>query len=201
MKRKIAIALSAVLMGGYAAGGISGDTISAEKTNLVTLVENSLTPAVAAAKKEKKAPKRFIYLFSDDGFNYYLDKMASCRTTPPAGFDELVEVWVKLLPLGLAPETEVADGQTYYLQHYMLWPEKEKIMFLSELEIDGRPDNNIKERPFDGHNWERLIPGSLEDNIYRNCIKYQSKLRKAGKKKGTSATINDFLENTLRISL
>ena len=158
--------------------------------------------AIAVKKIEAKEQKgRFIYLFSDDGFNYYLDSVSSCRTTPPSGSAKLLEVWIKLLPLGLAPETEVVIDQTYYLQHYMLWPDREQIMFLAELEVEGRPDNNIKERPFDGRNWEKLVPGSLEDNIYRECMKYRSSLKKRGPQKKTTSKIGDVLEDTFHISL
>lgn len=204
MKRKIAIALSAVLLGCFAAGELPDSNLSVDNANRITTVENPLTPAVAAAADkddDKEKQSRFIYLFSDDGFNYYLDSVSSCRTTPPAGSEKLLDIWVKLLPIGLAPETEVLSGQTYYLQHYLLRPDREQIMFLSELEVDGRPDNNIKERPFDGRNWEKLVPGSLEDNIYRECIKYRSSLKKRGPKKKTTSKIGDVLEDTFRISL
>ena len=204
MKRKIAIALSAMLLGSFAAGELPGSDFSIGKANRITLVDNPLVPAVAAAAdndEDKEQKGRFIYLFSDDGFNYYLDSFSSCRTTPPSGSAKLLEVWIKLLPLGLAPETEVVTGQTYFLQHYMLWPDREQIMFLSELEVEGRPDNNIKERPFDGRNWEKLVPGSLEDNIYRECMKYRSSLKKRGPKKKATSAIGDVLEDTFRISL
>ena len=204
MKRKIAIALSAMLLGSFAAGELPGSDFSIGKANRITLVDNPLVPAVAAAAdndEDKEQKGRFIYLFSDDGFNYYLDSFSSCRTTPPSGSAKLLEVWIKLLPLGLSPETEVVTGQTYFLQHYMLWPDREQIMFLSELEVEGRPDNNIKERPFDGRNWEKLVPGSLEDNIYRECMKYRSSLKKRGPKKKATSAIGDVLEDTFRISL
>ena len=204
MKRKIAIALSAVLLGSFAAGELPGSDFPIDKANRITLVDNPLMPAVAAAAdndEDKEQKGRFIYLFSDDGFNYYLDSVSSCRTTPPSGSAKLLEVWIKLLPLGLAPETEVVIDQTYFLQHYMLWPDREQIMFLSELEVEGRPDNYIKERPFDGRNWEKLVPGSLEDNIYRECMKYRSSLKKRGPQTKTTSKIGDVLEDTFHISL
>ena len=204
MKRKIAIALSAVLLGSFAAVELPGSDFPIDKANRITLVDNPLMPAVAAAAdndEDKEQKGRFIYLFSDDGFNYYLDSVSSCRTTPPSGSAKLLEVWIKLLPLGLAPETEVVIDQTYFLQHYMLWPDREQIMFLSELEVEGRPDNYIKERPFDGRNWEKLVPGSLEDNIYRECMKYRSSLKKRGPQKKTTSKIGDVLEDTFHISL
>lgn len=204
MKRKIAIALSAMLLGSFAAGELPGSDFPIGKANRITLVDNPLMPAVAAAAdndEDMEQKSRFIYLFSDDGFNYYLDSVSSCRTTPPSGSAKLLEVWIKLLPLGLAPETEVVIDQTYFLQHYMLWPDREQIMFLSELEVEGRPDNYIKERPFDGRNWEKLVPGSLEDNIYRECMKYRSSLKKRGPQKKTTSKIGDVLEDTFHISL
>ena len=204
MKRKITIALSALLLGSFAAGDVSLNTFSSEKANIISMVDNALSPSLAAAAErdeEDEDQKRFAYLFSDDGFNYYLDKVSSCRTTPPAGSEKLLDVWVKILPIGVAPETEVLTDQKYYLQHYLLRPNKEQIMFISELEVEGRPDNNIQERPFDSRHWEKLVPGSLEDNIYRECLKYRSKLKKRGEKKKASSTIGDFLDDTFRIAI
>lgn len=205
MKRKLALALSALLLGSYTACQAPGPSFSGGKGGLTALVENLLTPVAAEAKKKTKEEKQklahYIYLFSDDGFNYYLDGEVSCRTYPPVGYEKLLDVWIKILPIGVAPETEVLDHQTYYLQHYLLYPKKAQIMFLSELEVDGRPDNDIQERPYNTKNWENLIPGSLEENIYRECVKRQKKLKQRGDKKSAVKTAGDFLEDTFRISL
>lgn len=216
MKQKLALALSALLLGSYAACKAPGPSLSEENDGLTTLVENLLTPSAAEAKKKTKEEKRkekeekqkekqrqahYIYLFSDDGFNYYLDGEISCHTYPPVGYEKLIDVWIKVLPIGVAPETEVLSDQAYYLQHYLLYPKKDQIMFLSELEVDGRPDNDIQERPYDTRNWENLIPGSLEENIYRECMKRQKKLKQRGDKKSAVKTAGDFLEDTFRISL
>lgn len=212
MKRKLALALSAFLLGSYAACKAPGPSFSEGNDGLTTLVENLLTPAAAEARKKTKEEKRkekeekqklahYIYLFSDDGFNYYLDGKVSCRTYPPVGYDKLMDVWIKVLPIGVAPETEALDHQAYYLQHYLLYPKKNQIMFLSELEVEGRPDNDIQERPYNTKNWESLVPGSLEENIYRGCMKHQKKLKEQGDKKSAARTVGDILEDTFRISL
>lgn len=226
MKRKFALALTALLLGSCALSPTPGQSLSGGKAALTAPVENLLTPAAAearkktaeekakekAAKAERKAEKakekeekkklaHYLYLFSDDGFNYYLDSEVSCHTYPPVGYEKLLDVWIKILPIGVAPDTEVLSDQTYYLQHYLLCPRKTQIMFLSELEVDGRPDNDIQERPYDTRNWENMIPGSLEENIYRECMKRQSKLNQRGDKKTVTRTVGDILEDTFRISL
>lgn len=226
MKRKFALALTALLLGSCALSPTPGQSLSGGKAALTAPVENLLTPAAAearkktaeekakekAAKAERKAEKakekeekkklaHYLYLFSDDGFNYYLDSEVSCHTYPPVGYEKLLDVWIKILPIGVAPDTEVLSDQTYYLQHYLLCPRKTQIMFLSELEVDGRPDNDIQERPYDTRNWENLIPGSLEENIYRECMKRQGKLNQRGDKKTVTRTVGDILEDTFRISL
>lgn len=212
MKRKLALTLSALLLGSYAACQAPRPSSSEGTDALAAPVENLLTPAVAEAEKkteeeknkekeEKQKLAHYIYLFSDDGFNYYLDGQVSCRTYPPVGYEKLLDVWIKILPIGVAPDTEVLDRQTYYLQHYLLYPKKNQIMFLSELEVEGRPDNDIQERPYDPKNWENLIPGSLEENIYRECMKRQKKLKERGNKKSVTKTVGDILEDTFRISL
>lgn len=212
MKRKLALALSALLLGSYAACKAPDPSFSAEKDGLTAPVENLLTPSVAAAEKktaeekmrekeEKQNQANYIYLFSDDSFNYYLDGRVSCRTYPPVGYEKLMDAWIKILPIGVAPETEVLADRIYYLQHYLLQPKQNRIMFLSELEVEGRPANDIQERPYNPKNWENLIPGSLEENIYRECMKHQNKLGERGNKKSAVKTAGEFLEDTLGISL
>ena len=69
-------------------------------------------------------------------------------------------------------KTYILINQKYYMEHYYIWPKRRQIQFLCELEVTGQPQNAIKERDYDGRNWENLVPGSVEDNIYTGVAKY-----------------------------
>ena len=58
----------------------------------------------------------------------------------------------------------------YFLSHYYIRPKTRQIQFLSELEVTGRPDNAITERPYSSLHWENLVPGSIEDDIYHGVF-------------------------------
>ena len=84
--------------------------------------------------------------------------------------DSMIDVWVKLKPNGDSAEADDQKGK-YYLEHYYIYPKNKQIQFLCELEVTGRPSNAIKERPYSSQNWENLVPGSVEDDIYHAVVK------------------------------
>ena len=95
----------------------------------------------------------------------------SVRNVPiPNRQDRMIDVWVKLKPNSFSDEEDAKAGK-YYLEHYYLNPKSKQIQFLCELEVTGRPSNAIKERPYSSQNWENLVPGSVEDDIYHAVVK------------------------------
>ena len=169
--------------------------------------------ATPAAKEEKDTPKveRFVRILSDEsGFVYYLDTQNIRWTHPPYAINErIVDLWVKLVQeddtgYGSGEEAAYSYPKTYFMEHYYLWPDRQQIQFLSELEVTGRPQNAIKERPYSASNWENLVPGSLEDEIYHAAMKYLKKQKGKNMKMtrhGKNITARDAVEEYLRISL
>ena len=150
-------------------------------------------------QQEKKEKVRYVYLFEDNGFAYFLDSQtAQWKNIPYTESEEILDVWIKLVKV--EADEEYSYPQKYFLEHYYLRPKTKQIQFLSELEVTGRPDNTAKERPYSVRNWENLVPGSLEDEIYTkvlNEIKKSDGNRLWPKHK----SVRDVLEDVLRISL
>ena len=127
------------------------------------------TDAVKTKNKKSKEKDRFQEIFRDESFIYYMD-MRSVRNVPiPNRQDRMIDVWVKLKPNSFSDGD--AKAGKYYLEHYYLNPKSKQIQFLCELEVTGRPSNAIKERPYSSQNWENLVPGSVEDDIYHAVVK------------------------------
>lgn len=144
-----------------------------------------------------KKEQRYIFLMEDNGFAYYLDNQnVKWKDIPYSGTEEILDVWIKLVKV--EPDEEYSYPQKYFLEHYYLRPQKQQIQFLSELEVTGRPDNAIKERPYNVRNWENIVSGSLEDEIYHNVLKVVKKKNRFWPK---HKSFRDVLEDTLRISL
>lgn len=161
--------------------------------------------AKAAAKREKSA--RYKTLFTDSNFTYYMDaENTRWIPRPYLPGEKILDVWVRLVE-NQAGAPVVEDGRIrptkYFLEHYYISPKRRQIMFISELEVTGRPENAIKERPYDPRNWEQLVPGSLEDEIFDTVtarVKYPN--RRGGILSGTSGmSLRDMLEEFGRISL
>ena len=120
-------------------------------------------------KTEKNKEDRFQEIFRDDSFIYYMD-MRSARNVPiPNRQERMIDVWVKLKPNSFSGDGDAKAGK-YYLEHYYINPKNKQIQFLCELEVTGRPSNAIKERPYSSQNWENLVPGSVEDDIYHAVV-------------------------------
>ena len=170
-------------------------------------------------KYNESQRERYVKLFRDDTYTYYLDKQNTHWTRVPYTADnQMIDVWVRLVEGdGRAELTQIdredAAGKYtakeyvytppahYYLEHYYIWPDRKKIQFLCELEVTGRPENSIDERKYDYKNWEGLVPGSAEDQIYHTVIKYANRKGSFLGIKSGGKTARDMLEEYLRISL
>ena len=160
----------------------------------------------AEAKREKNA--RYKTLFTDNGFTYYLDsKNSRWVPRPNSGSERMIEAWVRLVENtaeGTAPQDGDARPGKYFLEHYYISPQRREIMFISELEVTGRPENAIKERPYENANWEKLVPGSIEDDLFDAIVAKmkQAPGERSGVLSGTSGmSLRDMLEEFGRISL
>ena len=126
--------------------------------------------AVKTKSKKSKEKDRFQEIFRDESFIYYMDTRSVRNVPIPNRQDRMIDVWVKLKPNSFSDDGDAKAGK-YYLEHYYLNPKSKQIQFLCELEVTGRPSNAIKERPYSSQNWENLVPGSVEDDIYHAVVK------------------------------
>ena len=124
--------------------------------------------AVKTKNKKSKEKDRFQEIFRDESFIYYMDTRSVRNVPIPNRQDRMIDVWVKLKPNSFSDGD--AKAGKYYLEHYYLNPKSRQIQFLCELEVTGRPSNAIKERPYSSQNWENLVPGSVEDDIYHAVV-------------------------------
>ena len=118
--------------------------------------------------KVNKEKERFQELLRDESFIYYMDTQSIRYIPIPNRQEKMIDVWVKLKPNSFSDGD--AKAGKYYLEHYYLNPKSKQIQFLCELEVTGRPSNAIKERPYSSQNWENLVPGSVEDDIYHAVV-------------------------------
>ena len=137
----------------------------------------------------------------DNGFTYYLD-MQNTRWVPrPYNSSEyMIDAWVRLVE-NTTGEPVGEDGKIrpakYFLEHYYISPQRHEIMFISELEVTGRPDNAVKERAYDPKNWEQLVPGSIEDALYEAIT---ARMKGAPGSGTGGMSVRDMIEEYARIS-
>lgn len=170
---------------------------------------NSGTSAAANSSGSEKKDERYVKLFADSYFNYYMDKKSAKWIACPDKSDEyIIDVWVKLERIEEANAKSLAERmndsqytyqEKYYLEHYYIRPSTQQIQFLCELEVSGRPDNDISQRKYNVKNWEYLVPESVEDNIYQAVVKKMGK--KPGSKGNLLESAGDFIEDVFRIAI
>lgn len=178
--------------------------------------KQELRGARVAAKQEKRTEKvrerrerdsRYKTLFTDNNFTYYLDeKNTRWIPRPYQSSAYIIDTWVRLVE-NTTGEQVAEDGKIrpakYFIEHYYISPAKHEIMFISELEVTGRPENAVKERAYDPKNWEQLVPGSIEDEIYEAVTARMKSApgQRGGLLSGTSGmSLRDMVEEYARIS-
>jgi len=175
--------------------GTAAEQPAAEKT----------TAKASDDKKTSALEGRYMRLLYANGYAYYLDTKSAHWVIYPHTRDKMLDIWVKLVDMNDASGS-ASDNQGYsysnhyFLEHYYVLPGKEKIQFLSELEVTGRPSNAISERPYSSAHWESLVPGSIEDEIYRAVMVHIEEIPKPEEDKGLSQ-VGNAIEDIFRISL
>lgn len=162
-----------------------------------------------AAQKQRRSEKnaRFKTLFVDNGFTYYLDTKGTRWIPRPYNTEEyMIDAWVRLVEnttgAPVAENGKIRPAK-YFLEHYYISEKRQEIMFLSELEVSGRPDNAVKERAYDPRHWEKLVPGSIEDALYEAITEEMPSPpgQRGGIFSGTSGmSLRDMIEEYGRIS-
>ena len=184
-----------------------------ERREAVAAAKAEKRAAALAARSEKKERQRrdrgsrYKTLFSDNGFIYALDVRNTRWVPRPYSSDEyMIDAWVRLVE-NTAGEPVAEDGKIrpakYFLEHYYISPRRRQIMFLAELEVSGRPENAVKERVYDPKNWEQLVPGSIEDDLYEAITARMKSApgQRGGLLSGTSGmSLRDVVEEFARIS-
>ncbi|MBR3623794.1 MAG: hypothetical protein IKN43_10680 [Selenomonadaceae bacterium] len=152
-------------------------------------------------KKREAAEKvipRYVMLFSDDNFIYWLDTEAlHWRDMPYSALEQVLDTWIKME--NIAEDKEYSYPEKYYMEHLYLRPNRRQVMFLSELEVMGKPENNIKERTYKAEYWEDLVPGSVEEEIYKGTLSIIKKLEKKGRVKKREGDSYNFFEDFVGI--
>ena len=157
-------------------------------------------------EKQEKKKNRFEWIFTDGSYQYFMDRQSARWVRVPYSASEyMIDVWVCLISTGADSVVEEYDSdgnmvrlRKYFMEHYYIRPQTKQIQFLCELEVTGRPQNTISEREYNIKNWENLIPGSIEDEIYRAVVK---RMGKSGSSSQGHMSFFDMLDEYARIGL
>ena len=174
--------------------GLSANLSRLQKSNTD---KETAKPAANDGKANEK--DRYLTILRDNGFVYALDtRNAHWIPMPHSGNEYIADVWVKLVQT--EGDVNYSYPQKYYLEHYYIRPSTQQIQFMCELEVTGRPNNDIQERAYSASNWENLVPGSVEDSIYHAVLENIKNVPDVSKK-DTSGSVSDILDEYLRISI
>lgn len=170
--------------------------------------EKVLTPKEKAQRKreethKKHAIQKYKIVYEDEAYVYYLDMENLRWRSIPYTEERMLDVWVRLVPVvdAAAAEMREAGGDLYtghyYLEHYYMRRSQRQIQFLAELEVNGRPKNDVATGKYSSAAWEDLVPGSLEDSLYNRIMRKVSN----PKDKALSTSVSSILEDVFHIYL
>lgn len=152
----------------------------------------------AEDEQEQKEKPRFVEILRDDSFIYWMDTKTAYYTNLPHSVKErMIDVWIKLEPAEYL-EGEYTYPAKYYLEHYLIRPKAQQIQFICEMEVTGRPNNDVKKNVYDPRRWENLVPGSIEDAVYHAVLENKKYIRDESSSNGTS--VRDYIEDTFNVS-
>lgn len=155
-------------------------------------------------KKHKKSEiKKYKIVYEDDAYVYYVDMENLRWRSIPYTEERMLDVWVRLIPVADAAEAETKEAAGdlytghYYLEHYYMRRRQRQVQFLAELEVNGRPQNDVAAGKYSSAAWEDLVPGSLEDSLYNRIMKKVTNL----KDQALSTSVSSILEDVFHIYL
>ncbi|MGP1585294.1 MAG: hypothetical protein ACTTH3_02125 [Schwartzia sp. (in: firmicutes)] len=161
----------------------------------------------AREKREKKHKKREIkkyqIVYEDDSYVYYVDQENLRWRSIPYTEERMLDVWIRLIPVADAAEAETREAAGdlytghYYLEHYYMRRRQRQVQFLAELEVNGRPQNDVAAGKYSSAAWEDLVPGSLEDALYHRIMKKVTN----PKDQALSTSVSSILEDVFHIYL
>ncbi|MGP1470682.1 MAG: hypothetical protein ACTTJE_03715 [Schwartzia sp. (in: firmicutes)] len=161
----------------------------------------------AREKREKKHKKREIkkyqIVYEDDSYVYYVDQENLRWRSIPYTEERMLDVWIRLIPVADAAEAETREAAGdlytghYYLEHYYMRRRQRQVQFLAELEVNGRPQNDVAAGKYSSAAWEDLVPGSLEDALYHRIMKKVTH----PKDQALSTSVSSILEDVFHIYL
>ncbi|MGP1366221.1 MAG: hypothetical protein ACTTKW_02715 [Schwartzia sp. (in: firmicutes)] len=159
----------------------------------------------AREKREKKHKKREIkkyqIVYEDDSYVYYVDQENLRWRSIPYTEERMLDVWIRLIPVADAAEAETREAAGdlytghYYLEHYYMRRRQRQVQFLAELEVNGRPQNDVAAGKYSSAAWEDLVPGSLEDALYHRIMKKVTN----PKDQALSTSVSSILEDVFHI--
>ncbi len=121
-----------------------------------------------------EAPKvRFLPIFSDDEYNYYLDTTTIKLVPHPYRKEKIVDVWIKLEHNANAI---YSDSAINILQHYYMRQVEAEQQLLSEIIVNSDENSASEQRAkYSEENWQALIPESSEESCYMEIMNYVKK--------------------------
>lgn len=183
----------------YAGGSAEEGRFFRHSPDYYKIQDESDVSDEGTAEQEQKIQTKYAFLMSDKSYNYYVDtENVQWKPLPYSSSEYMIDAWLILTPAEFVIIDE--PPAKYYLEHYYLRPKTRQVQFLCELEVTERPQNVISERAYNVRNWENLVPGSMEDRIYKELLQLMKKKGYGGKTPPRDS-FRDMLEEYLRISL
>lgn len=135
--------------------------------------EQNQTLSAESVNIEALQNGRFVYLFADDEYKYYLDRQTARQINHPYLNEKLLDVWLKIVS---NTNAVYADPDNYIMQHYFVRLKEKQLQLVNEVVFNGETAfNNDPDIPYREKNWRTVVPSSSDEGCYLEIVKYMNK--------------------------
>lgn len=124
--------------------------------------------------------ERYVLIYKDDDYNYYLDQATAKKINHPYLKEELLDIWLKVEG---NPNGVYNDPVIYTMKHYYVRLKEKQMQLINSVEFNGESPIYAPDEPYREKNWKVLVPSSAEENCYLKIVELLNKTADKTKKK------------------
>ncbi|WP_110954568.1 hypothetical protein [Anaerosinus massiliensis] len=112
--------------------------------------------------------QRYIPIYHEDEYTYYLDNATKKKIKHPYLEEEILDVWVKIEG---NEDGVYTDPVSYTMKHYYVRLKEKQMQLVNTIEfIGGISPSYSADTPYREKNWKTVVPTSREENCYLKII-------------------------------
>lgn len=147
----------------------------------------------------EKPVERYVFIYADDEYNYYLDTKTAKQMQHPYLSEDLLDVWIKIV--SNTSNQYLDQSSATVMQHYYVRLNQRQMQLINEVALgNDSAFKNQPDIPYSEKKWRTVVPGSSDEGCYDGIIKATT-VKKTNKNKLTLGKILSQVSESLNFSI